>query len=371
VSSEQLSHNEKFLREKLQNDPADWETRRQLAHVLYDRNAFEEAADIVWMADHIPSNDIDLAYAARILAKARPRKAIRLLAAVLELNRGKAVQNMGMANALLHHGMVLQAARFYGAALEADPTLVNPDLEHFILWIDDEMGLWADFTNCRPKLGELPWMARDPMEALRLTSRVNLHTTPISVPSLPSVPGEDILNELYQQEMRKRGKITPPPAVTIPIDRVDPKHRRFDDTYGATAVGSDSRLGDADAEASDTSVLLAEGVALASLESSGPAMSPMPPRVPVVPMAIAVPEHVVPVISHVTPTVPISPPLPSRSPASVPAPSVTMPLNPTATQGGSPTRRLLTPGGKPAGLAAPGAGTTPAPSPLTAPAAKE
>lgn len=350
MSSEQHPHEESFLREKLQNDPSDWETRRQLAHLLYDNDAFHEAAEVVWMAEHIPSNDIDLAYAARILAKAQPRKAIRLLAAVLELNRGKAVQNMGMANALLHHGMVLQAARFYGAALEADPSLVNPDLEHFILWTDDEMNLWADFTSCRPKLGELPWMARDPMEALRLTSRVTFHTTPISVPSLPAVPGEDILNELYQQEIRKRGKITPPPAVTIPIDRVNPKDRRYDDRYGATVVGSDVPVAEeAAVEAPKPKVLIGGSVVPASppvaatAATAAPGTSPMPPIVPPptgpLPMAIPVPDHVVPVIPSVTPTVSISPP-PPRSPASL--------TGPTVPQSGSPTRRLITPGGKPA-----------------------
>lgn len=347
MSSDHYPQDERFLRQKLQNDPSDWESRRQLAHVLYDKNEFYEAAEVIWRADHIPSNDIDLAYAARILAKAQPRKAIRLLAAVLELNRGKSVQNMGMANALLHHGMVLQAARFYGAALEADPTLVNPDLEHFILWTDDEMCLWADFKDCRPKLGELPWMARDPMEALKLTSRVSLHTTPISIPNLPTVPGEDILNDLYQQEMKKRGKITPPPAVTIPIDRVNPKDRRFDDKYGATVVRSDTPAEDAAASASPISP--GEGsTEPASAPPAAPITSPMPPRMPgpaTVPMAIPVPDHVVPVIpaASATPTVSITPP-PPRSPASTPGTGVVQPpgANP------SPTRRLLTPGGRPA-----------------------
>ena len=238
VNSERLPFNETFLREKLNQNPGDWETRRQLAHGLYDREVYDEAAELVWTADQIPSTDLDLAFSIRILAKAQPRRAIRLLTAVLELNRGKAVQNMGMANALLHHGMVLQAARFYGAALEADPTLVNPDLEHFVLWNDDECTMWGIYEKQRIKLGQLPWMLRDPKEALKLTSRVSLHTTPIAVPELPVAAGEDLKHELYQQEAKKNAKITPPPAVTIPIDRVDPKHRLFDQDYGAAVVTS-------------------------------------------------------------------------------------------------------------------------------------
>jgi hypothetical protein len=241
LTTDRLPHDELFLRGKLQRDPSDWEIRRRLAHALFDKEAFDDAAETIWKAEQIPGTDLDIAFSARILAKAQPSRAIRLLAAVLELNRGKAVQNMGMANALLHHGLVLQAARFYGAALDADPTLVNPELEHFILWTDDELTLWGKFEEGRPKLGELPWMARDPKEALRLTSSIKLHSTPLSVPSLPAVPGEQIRQKMYQQEAKLNGKLTPPPAVTIPIDRVAPKYRRFDSTYGATITGAQAQ----------------------------------------------------------------------------------------------------------------------------------
>jgi tetratricopeptide (TPR) repeat protein len=233
MSADTPPSNEKKLREALEKDPADWETRKQLAHLLYDQGSFQEAADAVWAADEIPSIDLELAFAARVLAKASPRKAIRLLTALLEHNHGKAVQNLGLANALLHHGMVLQAARFYGAALEADPSLGNPDLEHFILWTDDEETLWGDFKERRPKLGELPWMKRDPREAMKLTSRISHHTTPVKLPGLKPAPGEELNNELYQQKPEKGAEPSPPPAVTIPLDRVDPKYRRFDSELGA------------------------------------------------------------------------------------------------------------------------------------------
>ena len=233
MSTDPTPLDEKKLREALENNPAAWETRKQLAHLLYDRGSFLEAADVIWEVDEIPSIDVELAFAARILAKASPRKAIRLLTALLEHNRGKAVQNLGLANALLHHGMVLQAARFYGAALESDPSLGNPDLEHFILWTDDEETLWGDFKNRRPKLGELPWMKRDPMEAMKLTSRISHHTTPVKLPSLKPAAGEELNNDLYQQKPEKGADPSPPPAVTIPLDRVDPKYRLFDSELGA------------------------------------------------------------------------------------------------------------------------------------------
>lgn len=221
--------------ETLETQLADWESRKRLAHLLYDQGAYLEAAEAVWGVKEIPNIDIELAFAARILAKAAPRKAIRLLTALLEHNRGKAVQNLGLANALLHHGMVLQAARFYGAALEADPSLGNPELEHFILWTDDEEKLWGDFKRRRPQLGELPWM-RDEKMAMSLTNKITLHTTPIKLPSLEPSPNEELKNPLYLQEARKGMQPTPPPAVTIPMDRVDPKHRRFDSELGAPTV---------------------------------------------------------------------------------------------------------------------------------------
>ena len=329
VSAEPLPFDEKFLRNKLNANPGDWEMRRQLAQGLYDKQHYEAAAKVVWDADEIPSTDLDLAFAARILAKARPRRAIRLLTAVLELNRGKAVQNMGMANALLHHGMVLQAGRFYGAALEADPTLANPEIEHFVLWTDDECALWGNFEERRPKLGDLPWMMRDPKEALKLTSSVKLHTTPLSVPSLPVVAGEELHNELYKQEASKNGKITPPPAVTIPIDRVAPKDRRFDSTFGAAVVGSDTP-----AESGEPPV--------PSGDQKGPA-SPVAPAAkvpPAIPKPSVVPEGV-------PKQIPVYPaPVPGSS--TKPRPTVPLKTAPGTSQAapagaGPRTRRLLVP----------------------------
>jgi len=372
VSSERLPFDETFLKDKLKSDPTTWETRRELAHGLYNKHAYAEAAEIIWTSDQIPSTDLDLAFAIRILAKAQPRRAIRLLTAVLELNQGKAVQNMAMANALLHHGMVLQAARFYGAALEADSTLVNPDLEHFVLWSDDECIMWDLFEKNRPKIGQLPWMLRDPKEALRLTARVSLHTTPISVPELPKVHGEDLKHDLYQQEAKHQAKITPPPAVTIPIDRVDPKDRLFDETYGATVVSSAPAMAPAPIVATPPAPIAAPST-VTPIESppSFPArvVFPESPR-PAAPMAPAV-SLVVPAVPVFTPAptliTPGTPPASGLPPESAAAPFfadptppqvdplpvatplpvfVPVPIAVTAT--GAPTR-VLTPPGNPAG----------------------
>jgi hypothetical protein len=366
VSEEYPTTEEVQLRSALESDPTDWSARRQLANALYDRSAYRDAADVIWSADEIPNTDLDLAFSARILSKSQPRKAIRLLTAVLELNRGKSVQNMGMANALLHHGMVLQAARFYGAALEADPSLVNPDFEHFVLWSDEEMTMWGDFKERRPTLGELPWMARDPLEAQSLVERVSTHTTPIALPKLPAVPGEDLSNPMYQQAEAKGAKITPPPAVTIPIDRVDPKHRLFDSTYGAAVtVSAPANTPSAPANA-PAAPANAPAAAVESPVAPPAQAAATPPATGVVrPPSSALPGPPTPIALVHPPTRPMV----HGAGADSPAPSALVIPQATAGMSPQPTRRLITPalmpGRKPI-LATPG-GPPPAAAPAPSP----
>ncbi|MES2921373.1 MAG: hypothetical protein V4819_07495 [Verrucomicrobiota bacterium] len=219
------------LREKLTENPGDWDTRRTLAQSLHDDGAYGEAAILIWEADPIPGTDLDTAFAARVLAKDEPREAILLLTAVFERNRGKALQNMEVANALLHHGMVLESARFYGAAIDADPNLVNPDLEHFLLWTDDAKSLWGNFLKIRSPLGLFPWAHSDPT----LDFGAPFSTPPILLSELKQVQGENLTNSLYQQLARKNARITPPPSVTFPADRVAPNDRRLDFNSGGAS----------------------------------------------------------------------------------------------------------------------------------------
>lgn len=225
-----------LLEEKIRLDPGNWECRKELAHILYNQGHTKEAAELVWLAPEIPSIDLEIAFAAKVVGKARPGRAIRLLMAVMENNEGKAVQNLALANALLHHGMVMQAARFYGAAIATDPSLANPDLEHFLLWIDDTRKLWGDFKDELPKLEELPWMVRDAEEAERLRRSMKGHTTPISIPGLHKAAAEEALNRQYVQADTLKARTTPPPAVTIPMDRVNPKDIIIDNERGAASA---------------------------------------------------------------------------------------------------------------------------------------
>jgi tetratricopeptide (TPR) repeat protein len=214
VSNERLPFDETYLREKLNYDPNDWDSRLRLADGLFEKEVYAEAAEIIWNGRIIPSEDLDLALSIRILSKAQPRKAIRLLTAVLELNQGKPAHNMAMANAMLHFGMVLQAIRFYGAALEVDPSLVNPDIESLILWSDDKSTMGGLFEKKLPKLGKLPRLVRDPKEALDLSSRISLHDIPVYLPDLPVTAGEEFKHDLHQSDF-SQDKIIPPTPISV------------------------------------------------------------------------------------------------------------------------------------------------------------
>ena len=116
---------ESYLQELIASNPEDWESRKKLAQLLYNEGKTKQAAEIVWDAPEIPSIDLELGFAAKVLGKGAPRKAIRLLSSLQELNKGKPVQNLAIANALLHYGMVMQAARFYGAAFADDHAVME------------------------------------------------------------------------------------------------------------------------------------------------------------------------------------------------------------------------------------------------------
>jgi len=224
---------ESLLRAALTKDADNWQQRKKLAHLLYNQGKTKEAAEIVWEAPQIPSIDLELGFAIKVLAKGAPRKAIRLLSSIQENNQGKAVQNLGLANALMHYGMVMEAARFYGAAVAESSDLASADLEHFLLWTDDREKIWGDFDEEKPNLGELPWMKRDAKEAAQLAKSMRGHTTPVKIPDLQEVSAEKVVHEMYVQSSNKGVEATPPPAVTIPMDRVSPKDVVVDAKLGA------------------------------------------------------------------------------------------------------------------------------------------
>lgn len=224
---------ESILADLIEKNPDDWANRKKLAHLLYDADQAEKAAEIIWKAPEIPPIDLELGFAIKVLSKGTPRRAIRLLTFLQESNKDKPAQNLGIANALLNYGMVLQSARFYGAAMAGDPSLANPDLEHFLLWVDDKEKIWGDFSEESPDLATLPWMKRDKDEAASLEAAMLGHTTPIKIPNLSKVTSEDVVNEMYKQSSAFDKKVTPPPSVTIAREAVKDKDIVYDDKLGA------------------------------------------------------------------------------------------------------------------------------------------
>lgn len=323
------------LAAKLEANTEDWDTRKELAHLLYNLGRTKEAADLVWEAPEIPCIDMELGFAAKVLGKGRPALAIRLLDEVQRINQGKAAQSLGLANALLHHGMVMQAARFYGAAIEIDPEIVNPDMEHFLLWIDDTEKLWGDFKEELPNLEDLPWIRRDAEQAEHLKKSMKGHTTPISIPGLKRALAEEVVHGMYVQSDHPGDEVSPPPAVTIPMDRVDPEHVIINNELGAgrPMTPEEARLAEGPVGAST-------GVGLPEVPKQALPSAPMqpPPGTNIIPGA---PEQAPP-----------PPANPSAFPpaAAGPSPVQTVPLShapgasaPTETPAPAPTVQLQQP----------------------------
>ena len=101
---------------------------------MYNEGKTKQAAEIVWDAPEIPSIDLELGFAAKVLGKGAPQEGHPSAQQPTRTQQRQGrCKTSRLANALLHYGMVMQAARFYGAAFADDPSLVNPDLEHFLL----------------------------------------------------------------------------------------------------------------------------------------------------------------------------------------------------------------------------------------------
>ena len=221
------------LLKTLEQNPEIWSIRKEAARLLFDHGSYREAADLVWSAPEIPAVDLEIAFTARVLSRAQPQRAIRLLQHVMERTSESPAKLLAIANALMHHGMVMQAARFYGAATACDRSLANGDLEHFMLWIDDSQRLWGSWPEADQKMGELPWVKRDQAKEGNYEKMMKGLTTPISVPGLKESTAEHLLNEYYRQVPIKDGEISAPPAVTVPLDQLNPNDVLHDDVMGA------------------------------------------------------------------------------------------------------------------------------------------
>ena len=127
--------------------PADWVGRKEAAHQLYKEGHYLEAADTVWNAPEMPSTDMDVAFAVKIVSRARPNRSIRLVYEVLRRNAGKPAQNLALARSFSLIGLPMLASRFYGAALAADSGKFDIGFEQQSLWLDDSGSLLEAWEN--------------------------------------------------------------------------------------------------------------------------------------------------------------------------------------------------------------------------------
>jgi tetratricopeptide (TPR) repeat protein len=137
----------KILIETLKVNPELWDTRKKTAEILFDEEQYVEAAEVLWGAPEIPSTDTDVAFVIKLVSRAQPNRAIRMIYEIVRRNNGKPAKNMAVARALNDIGMYMQAARFYGAALASDPSLFDLAFERQVLWLDDSNRLLEEWKQ--------------------------------------------------------------------------------------------------------------------------------------------------------------------------------------------------------------------------------
>lgn len=135
------------LLSKVQSDPTNWSARKQAALKLYEEECYLEAADTVWNAPDMPSTDVDVAFVVKIVSRARPNRAIRLVYEVLRLNADKGEKNMAMAKAFSLIGLPMLASRFYGAAMASNAKYFDIGFESQSLWFDDSGSLIEEWKK--------------------------------------------------------------------------------------------------------------------------------------------------------------------------------------------------------------------------------
>ena len=141
-----LSENLDYLLQLVEKDPGNWVLRKDAALKLYQDGHFERAADMVWSCPEIPSTDMDVGFAIKILSRAKPNRSIRMLYELVERNAGKTEQLLAMANVFNLIGYSMLAHRCYGNAMAHDPGLFDVGFEKEALISDEEHQLARAFS---------------------------------------------------------------------------------------------------------------------------------------------------------------------------------------------------------------------------------
>lgn len=144
---ESLSDQSKYFMRRVQEEPASWVLRKEAALQLYEDGAYTLAAEVVWSTPEIPSTDMDVAFAVKIISRAKPNRSIRMIYELMLKNSTKAEQMIALANVFNLVGFPMLAARSYGAAVALNPEYFDVGFEAQAFFEDSGKGLqqrWLD-----------------------------------------------------------------------------------------------------------------------------------------------------------------------------------------------------------------------------------
>ncbi len=145
-----LSYEIKYLLSLVDDDPSNWVVRKEAALKLYEAGEYLESANMVWQTPEVPSTDMDVAFAVKMVSRARPNRSIRLIYELLNRNAGKAEQSIAMANVFNLIGFPMLAARCYGGAMTLNNKYFDIGFESEAFFTDDSKTLrnrWAEYRD--------------------------------------------------------------------------------------------------------------------------------------------------------------------------------------------------------------------------------
>lgn len=143
------SYEIKYLLSLVDDDPSNWVVRKETALKLFEADRFLEAANMVWQTPEIPSTDMDVGFAVKMVSRARPNRSIRLVYELWNRNAGKAKQNIALANVFNLIGFPMLAARCYGAAMTLNDGYFDIGFEAEAFLTDDEKVLGSTWSEYR------------------------------------------------------------------------------------------------------------------------------------------------------------------------------------------------------------------------------
>lgn len=142
----------------LEEYPERWPVRRRLVERMLNQGQGTRAAEVIWRAPTIPQEPAELAWALTVLGGNMPRRAVRLVHAVIEQHAKRPAMLVRVADALEKAGYGLQAARFYGVAQQLDPALTDAEFESGLLSLDAAGTAAAGIAGKGEVIGVLNWV---------------------------------------------------------------------------------------------------------------------------------------------------------------------------------------------------------------------